>query len=69
MYTIMSEQSLNSLLAKFNDWHSIRSPTSTFVSGNGAMQNELNTIVLHLWALVSYSGELPALSLLLIFFN
>ena len=58
------------------------SPTSPFGTDNGAMQNELNPIVLHLWTqwhrlelsvsipcipIVSYSGELPALSLLLIF--
>ena len=54
------------------------SPSSTFGTDNGAMQNEL----LHLWTqwhclelsvnihwvpIVSYSGELPALSLILIF--
>ena len=58
-------------------------PTSTFGTDNGAIQNELNPIiVLHLWTqwhclelsanihwipIVNYSGELPALSLLLIF--
>ena len=46
-----------------------RSPTSTFGTDNGAMQNELNPIVLHWWTqwhcpIVSYSGELPAISLL-----
>ena len=58
------------------------SPTSTFGTDNRAMQNDLNPIVLHLctqwhclelsinihWIpIVGYSGELPALSLLLIF--
>ena len=57
-------------------------PTSNFGTDNGAMQIELNPIVLHLWTqwhclelsvsmcripIVSYTGELPALSLLLIF--
>ena len=58
------------------------SPTSTFGTDNGAMQNNLNPIVLHLWTqwhclelsitiqwipIVSYFSELHALSLLLIF--
>ena len=58
------------------------SPNSTFGTDKGTMQNELNPIVLYLWTqlhclelsvniqgipIASYSGELPALSLLLIF--
>ena len=81
---------INSLFAKLHcDMHRLWymhslscSPTSTFGTDNGAMQNELNPIVLHLctqwhclelslnihwFPIVSYSGELPALSLLLIF--
>ena len=69
---------LNSLFAKFDNWHSC----STFGTDNKATQTELNPIVLHLctqwhclelsvtihWIpIVSCSGEHPAHSLLLVF--